>query len=282
MPIQHLLLPTNLSSNSGNAVAYGIKLANVLQVRKITILHTYAANNAIANQPVISAGIPEMLQDEQNELDNLKLNVQSQVGTDVTVTTYLAEGKLVHVAYDLISNKGVDLIVMGISTKTKLEQNLIGSNAINVIRKTNCPVIVVPDNASWVSHPNIAVAIDITHDTNRIPIEKVKNVFKQMDGSKLYLVNIEDEDDHSTHIQNPNIEKINYTFSDWNTKLEILSSPNKAKAIENYCTDRSIHLLVLFERKYGILDTIFRKSLIRQIAYQASTPILVIAELPEI
>lgn len=282
MAVSHVLFPTDFSEYSDSAIEYGIHLVNILNVKNVTILHSYATNNAIANQPIISAGLPELLLDEQRQLNRLKERVQSQVADDVAVSVLLVEGKLINIAHDLISSKGIDLIVLGISTKTKLEQSIIGSNAINVMRKTKCPVVIVPDKAAWIDNPNIAVAIDITHNANHIPIEKVKKFFAQIHGSKLSLVNIEDEDDHNTHIQNPNIEKINYSFSDLNTKLEILSSPNKLQALESYSSNKSINLLVLFERKYGILNTIFHTSLIRQIAYQTHIPILVIEELPAV
>ncbi len=282
MAVSHVLFPTDFSEYSDSAIEYGIHLVNILNVKNVTILHSYATNNAIANQPIISAGLPELLLDEQRQLNRLKERVQSQVADDVAVSVLLVEGKLINIAHDLISSKGIDLIVLGISTKTKLEQSIIGSNAINVMRKTKCPVVIVPDKAAWIDNPNIAVAIDITHNANHIPIEKVKKFFAQIHGSKLSLVNTEDEDDHNTHIQNPNIEKINYSFSDLNTKLEILSSPNKLQALESYSSNKSINLLVLFERKYGILNTIFHTSLIRQIAYQTHIPILVIEELPAV
>ncbi|MFT4205306.1 MAG: universal stress protein [Chitinophagaceae bacterium] len=278
MATTHILLPTDFSTSSQNAIEYGIHIARVLDIKHITVLHTYVTNNAIANQPVISAGLPELLQDEQNELNTLKEKVQSALAADVTVTALLLEGKLINIAHDLINNKGIDLIILGISSKTKLEQNLVGSNAINVMRKTNCPVIIVPEKAVWIDRPNIAAAIDITHDLDRLPIERVKNAFRQLDGNKLYLVNIDEDNNHGIHIQNPNIEKISYRFNNLNTKLEVLSASDKRQALEEYCAEKSIQLLVLFERKYGILNTIFHKSLIRQLAFGTHTPILVFEE----
>lgn len=278
MAIQHLLFPTDFSSHSKNAITYGIQLANTVKATHITILHTYDTSSAFANEAIISVGLPKLLQEAQNDLDSLKEKVQSQVGKDTIVSVLLTEGKLIAVAHELIRSNNIDLLVMGISTKNKLEQTLIGSNTINVMRKTKCPVIVVPDNAAWTPQPNIAVAIDISHDFALLPIGQIKDFFNQVNGSKLELVNIEDNDDHNTHMQNPNIEKINFAFADAGTKLDILSSPNKLQAIESYCSNKHVSLLLLTERKYGILNTIFHKSLIRQIAFQTHVPILVIEE----
>lgn len=282
MAIRHLLLPTDFSVNSKNAIAYGIQLARSIGVQHITVLHTYVVSNTIASEPILSAGIPELLQEKQAELDHLKEKITAKVAENTNVSTLLLEGKLINITHDLIYSKGIDLIVMGISPKNKLEQTIIGSHAINVMRKTTCPIIVVPENAAWTDHPNMAVAIDITQNAAQVPVENVKTMASILGANKLSLVNVEEGDDHNTHIQNPNIEKINLAFSGTASRLEIISYPNKLQAIDSYCTQKNISLLVLLGRKYGILNTIFHKSLTRQLAYQTHTPILVVEELEEI
>lgn len=282
MAVQHLLLPTDFSSGSKNAVEYAIQLVNSIHsVKKITLLHAYIANTAITNEPIINVTMPELLQEKQNDLNVLTEKVKAEIKGDITISSLLVEGKLITIAHDLIANEGIDLIVMGIAPKNKLEQSFIGSNAINVMRKTTCPVIVVPNRAKWIGNPNIAVAIDITHDASKIPFERIKLVVKTLDAAKLSLINVEDRDDHNAHIQNPNIDKINFEFGEVGSKLEIISNTNKLQAIEHYAMDKKVALIVLLERKYGILDTIFHKSLTRQLAFSSHTPILVLEELPE-
>ena len=44
-----------------------------------------------------------------------------------------------------------DLIVMGITGTSKIEEVLIGSTAISVVKHTKIPVIIVPPDASYSS-----------------------------------------------------------------------------------------------------------------------------------
>ncbi|PZP49038.1 MAG: hypothetical protein DI598_08790 [Pseudopedobacter saltans] len=278
MTLQNLLFPTDFTPYSKNAIAYGIHLANTLKVKSILVVHVYAANSNVTNQPIINSALPEILQEKQNELERIKLDIKSKVNEEINVLTLLVEGKLIPIIHELIKSQKIDLTITGISTKTKLEQNFIGSNTINIMRKTTCPILAVPHKAKWVDNPVTTVAIDISHNTALIPFENTKSIIEQLQVGKLFLLNIDDDDDHNAHIQNPNIDRINFQFKDHNSKLDVITHPNKLQAIEKFCHQKSVTLLILFERKYGILETIFHTSLTRQLAFKVHTPILVLEE----
>lgn len=278
MPIKNLLFPTDFTSYSKNAIEYGIQYALFSKTKKIVVVHVYSANNPIVSQSVASVTVPEMLQDKQNELNNIRANIVAKLGDDVQVVTLLVEGKLIPIIHELINSEKIDMTIVGISEKTKLEQTIVGSNSIAMMRKTTCPIIIVPHKATWVEKPIVAVSIDITQNLSLLPLEKTKSLIKQIGYEKLLLLNIDDEDNHGVHIQNPNIEKINFEFKDFNSQISIVNNSDKLEAVNRFCHNKQVSLLVMYERKYGIIDTIFHKSLIRQVAYKSHTPVLVLEE----
>ncbi len=64
---------------------------------------------------------------------------------------YVAEegSSLVDSVEKYVRYNGIDVVIMGITGATKLEQIFMGSNALNMARQGVCPVIIVPPNAKF-------------------------------------------------------------------------------------------------------------------------------------
>src|SRR5690606_28136348 len=74
----------------------------------------------------------------------------------------------------------IDLVVMGITGATRLEQILIGSNALNMARQAVCPVIIVPPKAKFKKIENVLFASDfkdVKTTTPLAPIKKILDIF---------------------------------------------------------------------------------------------------------
>src|SRR5439155_17112749 len=90
-----------------------------------------------------------------------------------------------------------DMVVMGITGRSKLGQTFIGSNTLAMIRKNLCPVLVVPPGARFNDLKKIALASDFM----QAPSLRTSEIAKKMLSAffaRLYIVNV--NPDHNVSI----------------------------------------------------------------------------------
>ena len=97
------------------------------------------------------------LKSELNELSDVKMESVVEEGSSLTdnLERY-------------VRHHGIDLIMMGITGATRLEQIFMGSNALNVVNLGVCPVIIVPPDAVYKPSNKVLFACDFKNvDTFR-------------------------------------------------------------------------------------------------------------------
>ena len=89
-------------------------------------------------------------------------------------------------------HNNVDLIIMGITGSTKLEQIFMGSNTLKIVERRTCPVMIVPPQATFKGIQDVMVTSDFKDVERTIPtkpLQKVLDIFK----ANLHVVNVDAE-----------------------------------------------------------------------------------------
>src|SRR5688572_26843511 len=84
--------------------------------------------------------------------------------SDIKVRQELRMGSPYHGMNAIIADKKVDLVVMGTSGKSDLEQMIIGSNTEKVVRHAHCPVLTVHNKPIRKEFKNIVYATSMDKD----------------------------------------------------------------------------------------------------------------------
>jgi nucleotide-binding universal stress UspA family protein len=84
--------------------------------------------------------------------------------SDIKVRQELKMGSPYHGMNAIIADKKVDLVVMGTSGKSDLEQMIIGSNTEKVVRHSHCPVLTVHNKPIRKEFRNIVYATSMDKD----------------------------------------------------------------------------------------------------------------------
>lgn len=82
----------------------------------------------------------------------------------VKVRPELRIGSPFHGMRTIITERKVDLVVMGTAGQTKIEEMIIGSNTEKVVRHSNCPVLTVHKKPSSTDFKNIVYATSMSKD----------------------------------------------------------------------------------------------------------------------
>lgn len=107
---------------------------------------------------------------------------------DLELKTVIHVGHTFHTISREISERDVDLIVMGSKGASGVEEVLIGSNTEKVVRLSKAPVITVKSPVQADSIKNIVFATDLTDNYPRVTREIVK--LQKMLGATLHIVKV--------------------------------------------------------------------------------------------
>jgi nucleotide-binding universal stress UspA family protein len=108
--------------------------------------------------------------------------------SDVKVRQELKMGSPFHGMNAIITEKKVDLVVMGTSGKSELEQMIIGSNTEKVVRHAHCPVLTLHNKPIRKEFKNIVYATSMDKDEE--VFSKIVRRTQELYGATVHLVRI--------------------------------------------------------------------------------------------
>ena len=136
--IRNILVTTDLSEGTANAIAYALSIAKKYSAT-VTLLHIL--NDVQAD---ISGGYREQL------IRGIESNIENLIPAEGrnTCTVRVLTGQPFRRILHLVKSERIDLIVMNIHSKTVADRLTIGSTAEKIIRTAEIPVLAVPSSFS--------------------------------------------------------------------------------------------------------------------------------------
>jgi len=142
--LEKILMPTDFSSSSENAMGYAASFAKEYNAGLI-VLHVIQEPHRLRR---VTTTLPEEEIDKiiADEIEVVKKAMEQFVkdfGEGVNVKTLIKSGIPVVEIVESAKEENVDLIVMGTHGQTGTRHALIGSVAERVVRNAHCPVFTV-------------------------------------------------------------------------------------------------------------------------------------------
>ncbi len=147
--MKRILLPTDFSKNSLNAIDYALALFErqpceffFLNIQKPS---HFVTDDLIAGAP--STSIYEAIaNDNKKQLEGLKESfVERYRDQPFEFETRFDFDSLEDAIQQLVNEESIELVIMGTNGATDAEEVLFGSNTLRVIRNVRCPILAVPE-----------------------------------------------------------------------------------------------------------------------------------------
>ncbi len=276
--MKKILLPTDFSDNSWNAIKYALQLFKD-QECNFTLLNTYTPiiyqveymqlgstqlGLLETLQGVSEKGLDEMEQKIINEFKNPK-HTYSKISSFNTLPTEINE---------LYNGNIMDFIVMGTKGATGAKEILFGTNTVHIIKKSKCPVLAIPDNFSFEAPHEILFPSDYEVDFQEKHIQPIKDIVA-LYNARVNVLNASYGYDLS-EAQEKNREKLEEYFKEMACIFHSVSNQNVQEAINKFQIKHHINLLVMINNKHSFFENLFFKSTIKQIGFHLNIPFLVI------
>lgn len=276
--MKKFLVPTDFSDTSKNAARFAVQAVANDQDATLILYNLH---------DLVAAGSDgSLLTETENDRMIVLTQALNQLKTELLALSPQAKIEIVAEAgSSLVDNldryvrhHGIDLVIMGITGATRLEQIFMGSNTLNLVDKGICPVMIIPPDATFSPIKNIALASDLKEVDTTTPIAPIKAVLKLF-GASLHIVNVDSE--HYVDITDEykaERVKMEKMFEGYNPEFYFIRQYDFQEAISQFSLDRAIDAIVIVPKRNSFLSGLFKTSHTKKLAYHSHIPIVAIHE----
>jgi nucleotide-binding universal stress UspA family protein len=178
--MKNILLPTDFSANSMNAIDYAMRFFehwectfHILNVQKVS---EYTTGDLLTATPTdsIYEGISV---DNKKLIHQLVENLSKQYKSQAYIFNGLFDyDDFISSIKQAVHFHSIELIIMGSNGATGAEEHLFGSNTLQVIRSVECPTLTIPEHYTF---SDIKSALFSTQRCEDFSFEGIK-AFKEM------------------------------------------------------------------------------------------------------
>jgi nucleotide-binding universal stress UspA family protein len=279
--MKNILVPTDFSDNSWNAIKYGMSLFKKIPCNfyllNVTLITTYSTGEypLIPTTEIIETKLLKQAKESLEEMvKKMKKIATNKAHNFFTISVY---NHFIDAVRDCVEQKKIDLIVMGTKGATGLSEIIIGSNTGNLITQIHCPVLIVPENARFKKPKEIAFPTDYNIFYAPEILNKVTDLATQFNAT-VRIVHITKKGEELTAFQMENKEFLNTFFMDEKHSFHKLTSKKVEDGIQCFVQSRDIDIIVMVAKNLNLFQRILFKPTVEEISYHTDIPFLVLHE----
>jgi nucleotide-binding universal stress UspA family protein len=268
--MKRIIVPTDFSETSKNAARYAVQVAATLRDTSVILYH-------VSDSSPLTEDRKDRLIILQAALDNWRTEF-SEVSTADVELVVEESSSLTDSLHRYVRHHGIELIIMGITGATRLEQIFMGSNTLNVVDLGVCPVIIVPPNTTYKPIKRVLFASDLKDISATVPIAPIKSILNLFRPT-VFVVNV--DTDHYVEVTEEYKKQrsiLENMLQDYNPEFYFMRLYDFEDSISTFAADRDIDLILTVPKKHNFLLGLFKTSHTKRLAYHSHVPILAVHE----
>ncbi len=275
--MKNILLPTDFSENSMNAIEYAIELFKN-ETCKFYVLHTYSPT--IYDPEIFMLEQAEYMLEEiykknaVKKLNRLIKKVEKTAGENHNFVPVALFNLLVPAIRDIVAENNIYMVVMGTKGATGAREVLWGSNTVHALKNLRCPLLIVPQKYIYKKPKQLLMPTDFDFDYPLEVLKPVRKICRDND-SKLHVLHVlssdrlDDKKANSKKLLARELTSVQHVF-------HTIESRSLVKAILEFEKDNDIDLLVMVNNKHSFFRNLLFSSAVNQIGFRTSNPFLVL------
>ena len=258
-----VIVPVDFSITSLNAAHYTARMLTGIYGADLILYHMFekSSDEQLANTQL------QQLKEQLAKENIVKIETISVKGDDV-----------IEEIDRVVRHRHANLVVMGITGKSALEQVLIGSNTLKLVDKNVCPVLIIPPDAKFTGVKNVALTSDFKNvrlTTPSVPIKSVLEMFRPA----LHVVNVDNQHYVSITAEYQREKAVmQEMFSNYNPEFYFIGMNDFYEAIEQFIKDKNIDILITIPRHHSFFSNVFRSHHTKKLVYHSHVPVLAVHE----
>lgn len=278
--MNHILIPTDFSGNSWNALEYAVRFYKN-EPCNFYILHIGNLRASSVESNSFALPIEKISPAIKNKLNLLFEGISLlQISQEHHFIALQEYGSFIDIMRKTVQDKKIDLIVMGTKGASGIKASVVGSNTGDVITKVPCNVLVIPENAPIKIANKIAFPTDYNLFYTHPILEALTKVLRTSKASLLVL-NVSQNNFSITKSQEKNRAYLQDHLVETLPKIgsfHHLEGKSIKPAILNFVTDNQIDMVMMVAKNLNFLQQLLFDTTIEKLSFHMTVPLLVLHE----
>ncbi|WP_109299413.1 universal stress protein [Aquimarina sp. AU474] len=279
--MKNILIPTDFSENSWNAISYALSFFKKVRCN-FYFLHVSPHQKVLGNGSFYDSKnqvLDKVVDRDKKQMERLLKRIQKlPLNEKHSFFTSIEYIFFVDTIRKQIQEKNIDFIVMGTKGASGLKEKTIGSNTGDVITKVKCPVLVIPEEAKYSKLKEVAFPTDYNIYYKSKVLSTIYNILS-INHAALRVIHVAKKEQELTNLQKKNKDFLqNYFEGNIKNSFHFLSNPKIEEAIQCFVESRDIDMITMVAKNLNFFQRILFHPTVEKISYHINVPFLVLHE----
>jgi len=276
--MKKILLPTDFSENSLNAIRYAVQLFKDQKCNFI-LLNTYTPVIYHVQYMEVGAaqfGLLDILKEKsQNGLKKVQETIEKEFQNPLHIFSRISAFNLLTTEIEqLYEENTMEMIIMGTQGASGLKEVLFGSNMIHVLKNSKCPLLAVPGDYTYQEPHELLFPSDYGVNFEERHVADLKNI-ASLCAARINILHVSNADE-LTKAQETNRQKLAEYFEGVSYVFHTVHHHDVGTAIAEFQSQTRINFLAMLNNKHSFFENLFFGSKVKRIGLHLQTPFLVI------
>ncbi|MCB0546604.1 MAG: universal stress protein [Phaeodactylibacter sp.] len=273
--MKKILVPTDFSNTSRNALFYAMKLADALKAESIDVVHVFLPETAGE-----ADFIPPVAQLMESRKEMLQTFVKDSLAESEPPACPVRHEVLVGFPGDELAQASEDynLIVMGTTGQSGVLEKIFGSVSSSVSQRAYCPVLLVPHDARFQPIQHIIYASNY-ESAGQEMVNKVAE-FNQPFKAHIHFVHVKRNKDIPVGFDKVKEEIFRELFKEGEPPFAFdiaeVANDDVAEGISQYADEKNANLAIMVTRHRSIWQSLLHRSQTKRMALATHIPLMVL------
>jgi len=276
--MKNILLPTDFSNNSLNAIDFAMQMFkdiectfHILNVQKAS---SFVSDDLMTASPSVNL-YQAIIDASKKSLNNVIKSIEAKYKNPkhqlVPIVDY---DNFIDSINQTCEVKNVDLIIMGTKGASGLEKVVFGSNTVRVIQRGKIPVLAIPNNYCYVQFKEVALLSNYLIEYSKKDISIFLKIV-DMYNSKVDVLYVS-ESKALTDAQEDNIRLLDKFFEKTAHEFIQLEGSDVYKKVDEFIKINKTELLAMVNRKHSFLERLLSTQKVEEFGFNINVPFLVL------
>lgn len=275
-----ILLPTDFSENSWNAIVYASQFFKDASCDFYVLhIHHYKINT---QEYLHSKQVLEVEEISKEAIKKRLLHLIDSIETKFPNSKHrffaiTEDGFFIESIRKQVDEKKINMIVMGTKGASGIKKLIIGSNTGAVITKVKCTTLIVPENASFMRPEEIVFPTDFSLFYGVKILEPVFNILESFNSS-LRVLHMGNKVENLNSYQLKNKEFLSDYLNHRNHSFHFLTNKKIEESLQCFVESRGVNMIVMVAKNLNYFQQILFHTKVEHISYHTDIPFLVMHE----
>ncbi len=268
-----IIVPTDFSAASVNAVRYATEIARHLQAG-ILLLHVLPLPLIVPEVPLPPDSYELAMTEANHAIKTIQEALQSQ-DQGVPITCKTITGSFAEAIQRFNEQPDVFAMIMGTSGAGATEAFFLGSFSLTAAQQFTRPVIVVPPDYSFAGIRKIGLACDMRNVAETVPFESIKTLFEHFD-ARLEILYVSKPGEKMFPQVLTESKFIQNNLAALRPEIRIATNDDIREGLETFVKKQEIDLLLLLPKERNFVESLFHRSVTKKMVLHPEAPVMIL------